>query len=57
MVQYGLTDKEEISVEQGNFVNRPGHGTLYIRKEQGKIASVKLGGRAVKVSDGYMLMD
>ena len=57
MVQYGLTDKEEISVEQGNFVNRPGHGTLYIRKEQGKITSVKLGGRAVKVSDGYMLMD
>ena len=57
MIRYGLTDKEEIAVEQGNFVNRPGHGTLYIHREQGKITSVKLGGCAVKVSDGYMLMD
>ena len=57
MVQYGLTDKEEIAVEQGNFVGRPGHGTLYIRKEQGKIVSVKLGGCAVKVSDGNSLLN
>ncbi len=57
MTQYGLTDKEEIPVEQGNFVGRPGHGTLYIRKEQGRITSVKLGGCAVKVSDGYMLLN
>ena len=57
MVTYGLTDKEEIHVEQGNFVNRPGLGTLYIAKEGGTITSVKLGGCAVKVSDGYMLLD
>ena len=57
MVQYGLTDKEEIAVEQGNFVNRPGHGTLYIQKKQGEISSVKLGGRAVKVSDGFVFME
>ncbi len=56
MTRYGMTDKEEIAVEQGNFVNRPGHGTLYIRKEQGKITSVKLGGCAVKVSDGFMML-
>ena len=57
MVHYGMTDKEVIEVEQGNFVSRPGHGTLYIKKEQSKITSVKLGGCAVKVSDGFMLMD
>ena len=57
MVQYGLTDQEEIAVEQGNFVDRPGHGTLYIHKEQNQIVSVKLGGCAVKVSDGYMLLE
>ena len=57
MVRYGLTDREEIAVEQGNFVGRPGHGTLYIHQEQGTITSVKLGGCAVKVSDGYMLLD
>ncbi len=56
MVQYGLTDKEEIAVEQGNFVGRPGNGTLYIRKDHGRIVSVKLGGCAVKVSDGNMLL-
>ena len=57
MVRYKLTDREEIAVEQGNFVGRPGHGTLYIHQEQDKITSVKLGGCAVKVSDGYMLLD
>ena len=57
MATYGLTDKEEIIVEQGDFVNRPGRGTLYIGRNEGKITSVKLGGRAVKVSDGFMLMD
>jgi trans-2,3-dihydro-3-hydroxyanthranilate isomerase len=57
MVRYGLTDREEIKVEQGNFVDRPGLGTLFIHKDGNRITSVKLGGCAVKVSDGYMLLD
>lgn len=54
MLDHGMTDKEVINIEQGNFIGRPGHGTLYLKRENGKITSVRLGGRAVKVSDGMM---
>lgn len=57
MIHYGLTDANEIAVEQGNFVGRPGHGTLYIEHEGTEVKKVQLGGAAVKVSDGFMFLN
>ncbi len=54
MVHYGLAEKNEIPVEQGHFIGRPGYGKLEIITEENQIKSVKLGGAAVKVIDGII---
>lgn len=56
MIHHGLSEANEIQAEQGQFIGRPGFGKLMIRHSNGNIESIKLGGTAVKVTDGLMFM-
>ena len=57
MAKYRLLKTNEIIVEQGHFIGRPGFGKLIISHENNQIKSVKLGGFAVKVVDGLISVE
>jgi len=57
IIQYGLKSGPFIKAEQGHFVNRPGEGVLEIQGKPDAITSVKLGGAAVKVLDGFIFVN
>ena len=54
IIQNGLSQRSEFSVEQGKFVGRPGYGKLLVQHNGIEITSVKLGGTAVTVTDGMI---
>ena len=56
VVRYGLKPGPTLVAEQGQFVGRPGRGTLEILGSPERIESVRLGGAAVKVLDGMFLI-
>jgi trans-2,3-dihydro-3-hydroxyanthranilate isomerase len=57
IVRYGLKKGPILHAEQGNFVGRPGLGILEIKSEGDKILGVRLGGAAVKVMDGWVILE
>lgn len=50
----GLVNRPSMIVEQGHFVGRPGVAVATVDREGARISRVRLGGRAVTVSEGTM---
>lgn len=56
VVHHGLKRGPKLVAEQGHFVGRPGYGVLEIGVVSGRIESVKLGGAAVRVLEGTLMI-
>jgi trans-2,3-dihydro-3-hydroxyanthranilate isomerase len=52
LVRHGLSDGKKIVVEQGYEMGRPSLIELSLQVEGGKLATVRIGGHAVRVSEG-----
>ena len=57
VIHYGLLTGDQIQVEQGHFIGRPGVGRLFIEHDGKEIQSIKLGGSGVKVTDGFIFLE
>ena len=56
VIRHGLKSGPILVAEQGHFVGRPGQGVLEISGPPDDIQSVRLGGSAAKVLEGYFLI-
>ncbi len=56
IVRYGLLPGPTILAEQGHIIGRPGTGVLEIVGSPAGIESVKVGGEAVRVMEGQLLL-
>ena len=54
--RYGLIDQPSFVAEQGHWMNRPGQGTVEVIGPRDQIQSVKVGGGAVAVLRGELVM-
>jgi trans-2,3-dihydro-3-hydroxyanthranilate isomerase len=52
VIDRGLKPGPVLKIEQGHIMGRPGEGVLEIRRKNGKITVIRLGGAAVKTLDG-----
>ena len=57
LAHYGLCSGRVFTVEQGHLIGRPGKGTVEIIGPPDDIASVKVGGSAVKTLEGVIYTD
>ena len=56
VIHYGLKTGPRLIAEQGDFIGRPGRGILEIRSDDAGIRSVRLGGAAITVLTGELLI-
>ncbi|MCP4688149.1 MAG: PhzF family phenazine biosynthesis protein [Desulfobacterales bacterium] len=54
MAHHGLHPGPRLNVEQGHIMGRPGKGVVEVSGAAGHIETVKVGGAAVKVLDGFL---
>jgi len=52
LVHYGAIDKNQFTIEQGDFMKRPSRITAEVRGEKGKIEEVRIGGKSVIIAKG-----
>jgi trans-2,3-dihydro-3-hydroxyanthranilate isomerase len=56
LYQYGLINTKQFTAQQGHWMSRPGQAAVEIVGERNDIQSVKVGGPAVTVLTGTLIL-